>query len=226
MLISDIKGDTNVSKDSFYFAADSTYFNLYGKSLCLSLQKFAPWANIHVHLYNPLDEQLNWSRLHNLTVSYEFCPIDYEEIKTYYACVRFVRVGEIFSPNTRIMSIDADSIVVRPISEERFLQDTETSKVLWREKQQQSLASPVIFGLDDFRYRYSKKLKHCFANNEVKWFLDQNILDRMISAKEVETFTNRDWSNSKIGKHTLIWSAKGNRKNDDVFLDEVKKWAD
>lgn len=217
MLLPNIQGNVNIVKDGFYFAADKNYFDLYGKALCLSLKEFAPWANVHVHLFNPFPTQLEWLRKNNVTASYETVDDSFKEIKTYYACVRFVRVPEIFHPDARVISIDADGVAVKPILKEKFLRYTETSKVLWREKQQQSLASSVIFGLDDFRLRYANKIKQHFLNDNVKWFLDQNILDEMIFNKEVSIFTERDWGNSKIGKNTLIWSAKGDKKNNEEF---------
>jgi hypothetical protein len=168
-------------------------------------------------LFNPTNEQIVWLRNYNITCSYEFIDENIEEIKTYYACVRFIRIPEIFSNNTRIISLDADGIAVRPITKEKFLSDTNVSKVLWREKQKQSLASSIIYGPDDFRFRYADILKQHFLKDNFKWFLDQNVLDQMIKNKEVQIFTERDWGNSKIGKQTLIWSAKGNKKSNNEF---------
>jgi hypothetical protein len=217
MILPKIEGYNNILQNSFYFAADSMYFNLYGKALIKSLKKHASWANIHAHMFNPTETDLTWLQQNNVTCSYEYVDEKIEEIKTYYACVRFIRIPEIFSNNTRIISLDADGIAVRPIAKEKFLSDTDYSKVLWREKQKQSLASSIIYGPDDFRFRYAGILKQHFLKDDFKWFLDQNVLDQMIKNNEVKTFTERDWGNSKIGKQTLIWSAKGNKKSNNEF---------
>lgn len=224
MILPAVKGTVNVKNNSFYFAADSAYFTSYGKSLCLSLKKFAPWANIHVHLFNPTADHLNWLVRDNVTTSYEYIDADLKEIKTYYACVRFIRIPEIFDDAARIISLDADGIAVRPITEEKFLYDTESSKVLWREKQQQSLASSLFFGPDNFRHQYAQELISYFLTDNFNWFLDQNILDYMVTKKIASVYNNRDWGNSKIGKKTLIWSAKGNRKNNEEFQELVQQY--
>jgi hypothetical protein len=46
----------------------------------------------------------------------------------------------------------------------------------------------------------------------------------MIAANEVETFTEKDWGNSKIGKQTLIWSAKGDKKSNEEFQELVQQY--
>jgi hypothetical protein len=224
MILPVIQGQTNIKQDSFYFGANYTYLELYGKALCLSLKKYAPWSHIHVHLFNPLAEQLTWLNNHNITCSYEYVDESLEEIKTYYACVRFIRIPEIFLNNTRIISLDADGLAVNDIAKEKFINDTNVSKVLWREKHQQSLASSVLYGPDKFRFRYADLLKKHFLDDNFKWFLDQNIMDNMIAAKEVEIFTEKDWGNSKIGRQTLIWSAKGDKKSNDKFQELVQQY--
>lgn len=226
MILPPIHGQTNISGNIFYFGADNEYLELYGKALCLSLKKFAPWAQVHVHLFNPVVKQLNWLKNHDITCSYEHVEESIDEIKTYYACVRFIRIPEIFCKISRIISLDADGVAVRPITKEKFMIDTNVSKVLWREKHQQSLASSVLYGPDKFRFRYANLLKNHFLEDNYKWFLDQNIMDSMIAAGQVDIFTEKDWGNSKIGKQTLIWSAKGNKKDNDKFQELVQQYLD
>jgi lipopolysaccharide biosynthesis glycosyltransferase len=148
------------------------------------------------------------------------------EIKTYYACVRFIRIPEIFENTARLISLDCDGIAVRPITKEKFLTDTKNSAALWRAKVQTSLASSVFFGVDNFRNKFAEQLKLYFDNDTFKWFLDQNILDKMIANKEVDFIEFRDWGNSKIGRNTLIWTAKGARKIDHEFQNMLKTYKE
>jgi hypothetical protein len=226
MILPQISIENKISNDGFYFAADSIYFNLYGMALIKSLKSNATWANIHVHLFNPTPDDIKWLRDNKNTYSFESVNPKISEIKTYYACVRFVRIPEIFSNNTRIISLDADGVAVRPITKEKFLSDTNVSKVLWREKQKQSLASSIIYGPDNFRFRYADILKKHFLTDDFKWFLDQNVLDQMIKNNEVKTFTERDWGNRKIGKNTLIWSAKGDKKLNNEFQYLIRSYTE
>lgn len=223
MILPKISGDVDISNDGFYFGCDSIYFELYGQALLKSLEIHAPWANKHVHLFNPTETQIQWCKNNKTTLSFEYISLD-KEIKTYYACVRFIRIPEIFKENTRLISLDCDSISVKEIPKSEFLKDTDKSAVLWRKKSNTSLAGSVFFGPDNFRYLYANNLKQYFYNDSYEWFLDQNVLDIMVKNKEVDILEHRSWANSKIKRDTYIWSAKGNKKLSKEFVEELKKW--
>lgn len=224
MILPEIKGQTNIAQDSFYFAADNLYLDQYGKALAKSLKKYAPWSNIHIHIFNPTPDQLEWCSENNITCSYESVDTTINELRTYYACVRFIRVPEIFSAACRVISLDCDGIVIKPITKDKFINDTNISRVLWREKKQTSLASSVFYGPDDFRVLYANRLRPYFENDGFQWFLDQTVMDVMIQAKEVAITASADWGSSKIRKDSLIWTGKGDRKLSQAFQDIVKKY--
>jgi hypothetical protein len=224
MILPQINGQVNITQDSFYFAADSVYLNLYGKALALSLKEHALWSNIHIHIFNPTHDQLSWCSANNITCSYEYIDTSIDELRTYYSCVRFIRVPEIFNKNCRVISLDCDGIVVKTITRDRFINDTNISKVLWREKQQMSLASSVFYGPDNFRIEYANKLKSYFENDTFKWFLDQNIMDEMLKNNEVQITVSTDWGNAKVGKQTLIWTGKGDKKFNPEFQQLLQKY--
>jgi hypothetical protein len=226
MKLPPILGQTNISGNNFFFGADSIYFEQFGKSLAKSLRKHADWANIHVHLYNPKDEQLKWCEKNRVTVSYEFIPEDCKDPRTYYACVRFIRIPEIFRPEARIISLDCDGIAVKLITKDKFLKDTDKSAVLWRSKNQRVLASSIFFGTDDFRVNLAKRLAPYFETDSFRWFLDQIVMAEMMHNNEVSIVEFRDWGNPKIGVTTLIWTVKGDQKNDPEFQKLITLYRD
>lgn len=226
MILPEIKGQTNISGNSFFFGADSLYFEQFGKTLAKSLRKHAGWANIHVHLYNPNDEQIEWCRKNQLTASYEYISEDCKDLRTYYACVRFIRIPEIFKSDARIISLDCDGIAVAPITKDKFLKDTEKSAVLWRSKNQRVLASSIFFGADDFRVKLANRLAPYFETDSFKWFLDQVVMAEMMHDKEVSIVEFRDWGNPKIGVNTLIWTVKGDQKSDPEFQKLINLYRD
>jgi len=211
MILPKIQGNLNISKNSFFIGSDSIYMELYTKFLALSLKKYAPWANIHLHIFNPTLEQIQWCIKNTITCTYEYVKLE-KEPNTYYACVRFIRIPEIFKNDTRIITLDADGIAIKDIDEKIFMDFTNHSAVMWREKQKTSLASSVFFGNDSFRFLYSDRLTYYFKNDSFNWFLDQNILDQLIKLEHVKTTISNIWGNPKIGKNTLIWTAKGEKK--------------
>ena len=225
MKLPQIQGDLGITKNSFYFGCDSLYFTKYGMVLANSLRIHAPWANIHCHIFNPTDEQLNWCKQKNLSVSYEFIDSTIRELNTYYACVRFIRVLEIFDSTAKIISLDCDSIAIHPLPEQKFIKDTQSTKVFWRTKGNKSLASTVLFGPDNVRVEYAKKLLTAFKNDSYKWFLDQNVMDEMISKNEFGITTDVTWGSTSLKKKEgLIWTGKGDKKFSKEFQDLLEQY--
>jgi hypothetical protein len=195
----------------FFFAADNVYFDLYGKALALSLKKHAPWANIHVHFYNQTTEQAKWCDRKNISYTNDFLDKSHPEFRTHCACLRFVRIPEIFESSARILAFDCDVIANNTIPREKFLQDTEISRVTLK-KGNRALASTVTFGPDNFRNDFRDRLMHNFSIGNVYWFLDQDILDDLIRENKLGTMF-LEWTGTKMTPTQMIWTAKGERKN-------------
>jgi hypothetical protein len=224
MVLSKIYGDLGIANNSFYFGCDSVYFEKYGISLINSLQKHATWANIHVHIFNPLNMHIELCKQKRVTCTYEDITFSNMSPTTYYSCVRFIRIPEIFTNTARIISLDCDGIAVKEIPKEIFLEFTEISTVLWRAKHQRSLASSVFFGPDDFRVVYAKRLKEYFTSNTAEWYLDQNVMDEMIMCNEVNTTDSTIWGSTKHKTEILIWTGKGNIKDsNELFKQQVRE---
>lgn len=196
----------------FYFAADSKYFDLYGKALALSLLQHAPWANIHVHLYNATNEQIAWCCQKNISYTNELIDVNNKEFNTLCACIRFIRIPEIFDPSAKIISFDCDVIANTTIPLTKFLEATSLSKITIR-KGGKSLASAISFGSDNFRNTYSTRLRESFKQENIYWFLDQDILDHMMLEKPIPQLSS-EWTGTKMTPDRMIWTAKGSRKHE------------
>lgn len=217
----------NISKklsgNYFYFAADSRYFDLYGKALALSLKKNATWSLIHVHLYNPTPEQENWCSCKDISYTQERIDANHPEFRTLCACIRFIRIPEIFKNEARIISFDCDVIANNNIPLSLFLSDTDKSKVTLK-KGGKALASSVSFGLDNFRHEYSKRLIENFEKDNIFWFLDQVLLDELVGEGYLDVL-RPDWSNTKMLPDRMIWTAKGARKeNKPQYIELVNQY--
>lgn len=211
MILPNIQGQRELSGKYFFFAADKNYFDLYGKPLAMSLKIKAPWAKVHTHLYNPTPEQINWCESKSISYTYEQVDENYQEFKTYCACVRFIRIPEIFKDNSRVIAFDCDVIANKEIPENKFIEDTNISKVTVK-KNKRALASAITFGPDKFRHEYSNRLRSSFEKDNIYWFLDQDVLDEMIE-KNLVQIMGFDWTGTKMTDHQMIWTAKGERKN-------------
>lgn len=198
----------------FYFAADSVYFDLYGQALALSLIKHAPWSNVHVHLYNPSDNQKLWCDRNNVKFTEEIINREDKEFNTLCACIRFIRIPEIFDPSARVISFDCDVIANNTIPLDVFLEATNSSKITIR-KGGKSLASAISFGPDNFRNNYRDQLLENFIKDNIYWFLDQDVLDRMMLENPIPQLSSI-WTSTKMTPDRMIWTAKGARKTENI----------
>jgi hypothetical protein len=212
MILPSLNIPARLTGNFFYFAADSKYFDLYGKALALSLLQHAPWAKVHVHLYNPTDKQLEWCSQKNISYTNELLDVDDKEFNTLCACIRFIRIPEIFDPAAKIISFDCDVIANKTIPLIKFLEATNISKITIR-KGGKSLASAISFGDDDFRNTYSTRLQESFKQGNIYWFLDQDILDAMMIEKSIPRLSS-EWTGTKMTPERMIWTAKGSRKHE------------
>ncbi len=225
MILPTISGNISLSGKFFYFGCDFLYFEEYGKTLANSLKIYAPWATVHCHIFNPTSEQLEWCKLKSISVSYEYIDPEIREAKTYYACVRFIRVPEIFNSSARIISLDCDSVVIADLSENQFDKDTSSTKVFWRTKGGRSLASAVMFGPDNIRNAYADILRKSFEDDSYQWFLDQNVMDQMISENKFGITTDTTWGTAAPHKKKgCIWTGKGDKKFSKEFQDLLEQY--
>lgn len=211
MILPNLALTEKLTGNFFYFAADSKYFDLYGKALALSLIRYADWAKVHVHLYNPTDDQKDWCNKKNVSFTEELVDVTHKEFNTLCACIRFIRIPQIFAPSANIISFDCDVIANNAIPFAAFQEATDTSKITIR-KGGKSLASAISFGPDDFRNVYSGRLMDSFSKDNIYWFLDQDILDAMMIESPLPQLSSI-WTSTKMTPDRMIFTAKGERKN-------------
>lgn len=75
MIIPPLQGKLNHSDFFIYGACDEKYFDEFGRILINSIRKNSN-NNIHLHLFNPRQDQLDFCQKYNVSLSYEVVPID------------------------------------------------------------------------------------------------------------------------------------------------------
>jgi hypothetical protein len=207
-----------IDKKGFYCSSDTVYFNNWTKLFILSAKQYAPWAHIHVHIFDPTESDYSWCNKNNISISSEITPVQYAETidtkKGYWVNMRFVRLAELYTDSTLVIAIDSDSLFVKNLSESQFDNDLKTSWVTVRGKPQHSLGSALGFGCDNFRHIYREKLLE--HKDNLRWFLDQEILDDMLRDNLIEKM-NTKYSDFSHNIESYIWTGKGNRKFKQTF---------
>lgn len=76
MIIPKLEGSFNQNGFFIYTACDQHYFTEFGVSIINSIKRNSN-AGIHIHLYNPLDSQINYCQgIEKVSITYEYIPLD------------------------------------------------------------------------------------------------------------------------------------------------------
>lgn len=218
---------TKVIKKGFYCPSDSVYFNTWTKIFILSAKRHAPWAHVHVHIFDPIESDFEWCEKYNVSISTEVTPLQYakDDItkKGYWVNARFIKLPELYDDNISVIAIDSDSLFVKDLSETEFDVDLQSSWVTVRGDKQASLGSALGFSKDSVRHEYRNRL--LTHSNELRWFLDQEILDEMLKENLIGKMSTK-YSDFKYNSESIIWTGKGYRKFKKHFVnlaDEYRK---
>jgi hypothetical protein len=145
---------------------------------------------------------------------------------TYYACVRFVRLNQLLSSESTCLSLDVDGIIRAKFSMTFSEQDIYCYQ---KPKDGTHLAGALLFqshsGSRQFLSEYAECLEAAIQQDDLYWFLDQVILDQLIPKyrRGLLPMSYIDWA---MRADSAIWSAKGKRKDLEIFKREIKKYHD
>jgi len=76
MTLPELHGSLNHNNFFVYAACDNAYFDEFGKFLINSVKKNTI-NHIHIHIFNPTDDNLTFCRKNNVSLSYEYVPIEF-----------------------------------------------------------------------------------------------------------------------------------------------------
>jgi hypothetical protein len=144
--------------------------------------------------------------------------------KTYYACARFVRLNQILSPSNTFFAIDVDAVVRRQIPFINGINDIYMHSITG--KKARTLAGALFcssFKGFNFIKQYSEILEKNINNDYLYWGLDQDVLPEALTNISLGQIpiSYIDW---EMRGDSYIWTAKGKRKELDIFLNEQKKY--
>ena len=246
-----------------YTACDAGYFDEFGRALIKSIQSNTDWG-IHLHLFNPRPDQIEYCLLNNASVTFENIVPEQFDIaakrwaqiptdtlqksyydrtlnamgkgrdknihermqKTYYACARFIRLADLLDSGMPILSIDVDAVVRGNPLHLSAEHDFYLHKITGRKAR--ILAGGMYLhptvGTQQFLREYAQALQTKFTDDYVYWGLDQDLLDKIVPGYNHGhlPMSYIDWD---MREDSYIWTAKGTRKDDAVFISEKQKYS-
>jgi hypothetical protein len=139
-------------------------------------------------------------------------------IKTYFACVRFVRLAETYDARYQMFAMDVDAVVRQPLTAPGHDYPFYLHRIHGRKAR--FLAGGIWLNADQrncvFLQQYSDAIADFFHRDYVYWGIDQDVLEQVVPQHSPGPLpiTYIDWN---MGKHSMVWTAKGTRKSDPNF---------
>jgi hypothetical protein len=234
-----------------FFACDTVFMERFGSALISSCYENARQCSVHVHLYEPtpailLAVETMRAKFSDMPLSYTYeDDIDFGALPDrgmYYAAFRFVAVRKFLAESQSLfVCLDADSLIVKspqPLIAEARKRDVGLCFRLSRRRlNKKVLAFCVAFNptpgaiefLDLFAAIALKFRRH-YLPFRSGFYFDQSGLyfAYLISRLWRSTFCaiRKSVVDYDFAQQACIWTAKGVRKNDPVFLAESRRMID
>lgn len=145
--------------------------------------------------------------------------------KTYYACARFIRLAELTQGKTKFFAMDVDAVVRKNIIALDNQYDCYLHKITG--KKARVLAGGIYStgskASEQFLREYSSALLENITRDCIYWSMDQDVLDIVVPKYNTGDLpkTLIDWD---MDSESVVWTAKGLRKDMQIFISEQKKY--
>ena len=146
--------------------------------------------------------------------------------RTYFACARFVRLHQLIRPTQSVLAIDIDAVVRNDIPKLSNLKDFYIHHITGRKSRY--LAGGIYLtgnqGGYEFLSEYARVLGTHIEQDAWYWGIDQDVLDTIVPRYRWDQLPAEliDW---EMHERSCIWTAKGTRKNLEIFKNEQQKYA-
>lgn len=145
--------------------------------------------------------------------------------RTYFASARFIRLQQLIRPNNKFLAIDIDAVVRGNLPELDNSRDFYIHHIAG--KKARYLAGGLYLTGNtrgyDFLKEYSDILKQNIVSDNLYWGIDQDVLLDLVPQYRWSNLPMEyiDW---EMKNNSYIWTAKGTRKDLEVFINEQKKY--
>lgn len=192
---------------------DQKYYNDWGENLLKSIHVNCPQVNLHCHVVN----QDRLIQLPYVNYTFETKTFQNEESKiAYMQAVRFLRAAK-FDKNEYVVTLDADTICVRPFSLDEFAIVFDQQSVLKHHKADRWLAGFVAFRNDNFRTDFASLLNNVPVE-EWTYGRDQSIMELLIPKYNFQPVDSRWMRIAKPKPDTVFLTLKGEQKTTEKYL--------
>jgi hypothetical protein len=144
--------------------------------------------------------------------------------KTYYACARFIRLAQVHQSCPVAFACDIDAVVRKPVPRLGTDRDFYIHQIFGAKAR--FLAGGLYLNPDagKFVQAYANVLRATIEKDILYWSVDQDVLDPLVPRFRYGQLpeTLIDWN---MRRDSVIWTAKGARKNNTSFVNEQRQYA-
>lgn len=223
-------------------ACDHSYFRKFGQTLALSVDRFAPGHDLHLHMMGPepsFEDELAVLRDNlgatTLTVTTE---VPQKADRLYYPAARFVRLVQIMEETGRdFLHLDADSLIRSPLRSINAIDPSADIAIPMRPKTYILRFKVLISSLYvrnrpaamRFMHRFGAYLADRIVEGKLGWALDQAafyVTYRMMGfdGEDVSVVDlPKTLCDNGLGPESDIWALKGGLKQEAAYERESAK---
>jgi hypothetical protein len=146
--------------------------------------------------------------------------------RTYFACARFIRLQQLIRPTASVLAIDIDAVVRKNLPTLSNMKDFYIHYIAGRRARY--LAGGIYLtgasGGYEFLREYARTLQQQIEQDSWYWGIDQDVLDAIVPRYRWDQLPYEliDW---EMLDRSCIWTAKGTRKDLDIFKREQKRYT-
>lgn len=183
-------------------------------------QAAAQWASVT----DPV-RRSQLERTHNAMHKGQDRDLHHRMQKTYYACARFVRLAQL-AGTASFMSMDVDAVVRSAIPRLSDQLDFYLHRITGARAR--VLAGGMYVNAQgrssEFLNQYAQALQSSIERDCLYWGLDQDILDQIVPGYDCGDLpiSMIDWN---MQPNSVIWTAKGTRKDLPQFMAEQRQYS-
>lgn len=146
--------------------------------------------------------------------------------KTYFACARFIRLEQLTTHNKNFFAMDIDAIVRKNIVQLPDNKDCYLHHITEGSDPRILAGGIFMAGKENgynFLKEYSNALSKTISADYLYWGIDQDLLKNIASKYNIGQLPDHliDW---KMRSPSTVWTAKGQRKELQIFISEQKKY--
>jgi len=204
---------------NIFIACDGIYYDQWGINCLKTIQHHVPWINLTAHIVNPVSKL----KLDNVTYHYEERSFATEASRIgYYQAVRFLKCYDYFSNDELVMTIDCDTILMKPFTQKEFTNLCRNISVQRHQKDIRWMAGLVTYGTDSlFKQRLQQEL---LSRNIDDWSYgwDQDVLDKLSNEFTYNKLMVGEWMSFGRGRGTFL-TLKGDQKISQGYLNNYNE---